>query len=162
MPILHLMVGLPGSGKITRAKAIGTETGALRLTLDEWHIRLFEDDHRHPDHDRRHGAVEALMWEVAAAVLRLGGNVILDFGFWSRKERDEARAWAAELGAAAVVHYAPVPHDELVRRVQARRAAWEAASGVGEFAITEADLVGWAVLFQPPVPGEPGWDSGGG
>lgn len=32
---LFLMVGLPGSGKTTRAKELERETGAIRFTPDE-------------------------------------------------------------------------------------------------------------------------------
>lgn len=38
---LFLMVGLPGSGKTTRAKELERETGAIRFTPDEWHLFLF-------------------------------------------------------------------------------------------------------------------------
>ena len=74
MALLHLMVGLPGSGKTTRARVLEAETGALRLTPDEWQTRLFADDMHHPEHDRRHGEIEAIMWEVANSVLRQGGR----------------------------------------------------------------------------------------
>jgi len=39
--ILYLLVGLPGSGKTTKAKQLEVEASALRLTLDEWMIPLF-------------------------------------------------------------------------------------------------------------------------
>lgn len=118
MPILHLMVGLPCSGTSTWAKAMEERTGAFRLTLDEWHLRLFGQDASHPDHDRRHHLVEELMWEAAEAVLRRGGDVNLDFGFWTRSERENAAARAARLAASmrllctfpnivAAVGYAP-------------------------------------------------------
>jgi predicted kinase len=54
MTTLHLMVGLPGSGKTTLAKKLEGELGALRLTPDEWHRYLFGQDAAHPDHDERH------------------------------------------------------------------------------------------------------------
>ena len=43
-PTLYLMVGLPGSGKTTRAKELEQEARAVRFTPDEWHIFLFGDD----------------------------------------------------------------------------------------------------------------------
>ncbi len=87
MATLHLMVGLPGSGKTTLARELETRYSALRLTLDEWHIRLFgsdvHDDSDESDwakHNARHEAVESLLWEVAARVLTLGVD---DYpGFW--------------------------------------------------------------------------------
>ena len=64
-PCLHLMVGLPGSGKTTFAKRLAAEENAIRLTPDEWQLRLFGDDTDHPEHDRRHSHIEALMWDLA-------------------------------------------------------------------------------------------------
>jgi predicted kinase len=46
---LHLMVGLPCSGKTMLAQKLAYELPALRLTLDEWHIRLFGQDAEEPD-----------------------------------------------------------------------------------------------------------------
>lgn len=146
MAVLTLMVGLPGSGKTTRAKALAAQTGALRLTPDEWQTRLYDDDMHHPDHDKRHGTVEAIMWEVASHILNSGGDVILDFGFWTRAERLDFAARAGGLGARCEIHYEDVPLAELERRILARN---EAAAG-GYFAIPVAILREWAKLFEAP------------
>ncbi len=150
MTILHLMVGLPCSGKSTRAKQLEAETGALRLTPDEWHIQLFGDDVADPDHDRRHDAVEALMWRVASVALQKGIDVILDFGFWARVEREDFAARAAALGAMTKIHFMDVPRDELLARLARRNA--EAPEHA--FIIPESDLLGWMARFEPPTADE--------
>ncbi len=155
--ILHLMVGLPCSGKSTWAKIIEERTGALRLTPDEWHLSLFGQDADHPEHDRRHQVVEDLMWEVAEALLRRGGDVILDFGFWTRREREEVATRAARLGARTKIHYAEVPHEELLRRLRARNGS----PGTKAFIISEDSLRSWMALFEPPLPGDTGWEAEG-
>ncbi|EJZ19440.1 hypothetical protein RCCGEPOP_20300 [Rhizobium sp. Pop5] len=155
--MLHLMVGLPGSGKTTLARKLEAEYSALRLTVDEWHIRLFgsdvHDDSDEADfatHNARHAAIEALLWEAATRVLVLGVDVILDFGFWTRRERDEFRGKARELGAGFRIHFADISEDLLLERIRARNAELPA----GTFHIPEIKLKEWMLLFEPPMPDE--------
>lgn len=157
MATLHLMVGLPGSGKTTLARKLETKCSALRLTLDEWHIRLFgcdvHDDSDESDfskHNARHEAVELLLRDAAARVLVLGVDVILDFGFWVRSQRDELRAKARELGADFKIHFTDVSEELLLERIKARNAQLPA----GTFHIPVVKLKEWMRLFEPPSPDE--------
>lgn len=123
MATLYLMVGLPCSGKTTRAKQLEQKASALRLTPDEWHVKLFGHDTYgtyDPDHDRRHSAIESMLWQVAARALSLRVNVILDFGFWAKEERDDYRSRARELGAGSEVIFMDVSDEELMKRVRNR------------------------------------------
>jgi predicted kinase len=150
VPTLHLMVGLPCSGKTTLARKLEFERSALRLTPDEWHVRLFGQDADKPEHDARHDLIEALLWNVAARVLALGGNVILDFGFWSREEREDFRLRAKKLGASSEVHFLEVPEAELMQRLSARNTQLSE----GAFHISEEMMRPWVALFQAPIPDE--------
>ena len=153
MPILHLMVGLPCSGKTTAARELEEKYSALRVTTDEWHIHLFGDDFADPDdpdharHNSRHAVLEALLWEVAARTLRLGVNVVLDFGCWSRRERDDFRARAHQLGAEFRIQFTDAPAEVLLARLAERNAELPA----GTFYIPEADLKQWLGLFERPT-----------
>ena len=120
MTTLHLMVGLPCSGKTTRAKMLEAQLGALRLTPDEWHRFLFGQDAADPDHDARHDKIEVLQWQIAEASLRRGIDVILDFGFWTKAEREDFRQRAAALGAETTIHFLDVPFHDLLHRCAAR------------------------------------------
>jgi len=150
MATLHLMVGLPCSGKTTLARQLEQEYSALRLTPDEWHTRLFGNDAEAELHDTRHGLIEALLWEVAARALVLGVNVILDFGFWARVEREDYHARAKQLGAGSEIHFLEVPEAELMERLIRRNAA----PVQGTFCIPEEYLKKWLTIFQPPGPDE--------
>ena len=119
---LHLMVGLPCSGKTTLVRKLEYERWALRLTPDEWQLRLFGQDAEEPEHNARHALIEALLWEVASRALVLGANVILDFGFWAREEREDYRSRAKQLGASSEVHFLDVSDEELLRRLVRRNA----------------------------------------
>ncbi|MCP3028555.1 ATP-binding protein [Halobacillus sp. A5] len=156
MATLHLMVGLPCSGKTTLARKLETKHSALRLTPDDWHAGLghhygynmTESDESL--HNVRHDAVESLMWKVAARVLVLGVDVILDFGLWSRKEREELRCRAEELGADIKIHFMDVPEKVLFERLRNRNAHKPDES----FVIPEAKLKEWIQTFEPPLPEE--------
>lgn len=150
MATLHLMVGLPFSGKTTLARKLEQECSALRLTPDEWHVRLFGQDAREPEHDTRHSQIEAMLWKIASRALELGTNVILDFGFWAREEREDFRLRAKQLGASSEVHFLDVPEDELLRRLEGRNSQPSQES----FYISVEMMKPWIAFFQRPTPDE--------
>ena len=150
MATLYLMVGLPSSGKTTRAKQLEIERAALRLTPDEWQLALFGQDAEEPEHDARHTAIEGLLWKIAGRALELGTNVILDFGFWAREEREDFRLRAKRLGAGSEVIFLDVPEDELLRRLAARNAQESQET----FRIPVESMKAWMAFFQKPTPDE--------
>jgi predicted kinase len=147
---LHLMVGLPCSGKTTLARKLETERSALRLTPDEWQVRLFGQDAEEPEHNARHELFEVMLWDIASRALALGTDVILDFGFWAREEREDFRLRAKRLGAGSEVHYLDVPEDELLRRLALRNSLPSETS----FHIPESMMKPWISFFQRPTPDE--------
>lgn len=146
MTTLYLMVGLPCSGKTTRAKQLENEVSALRLTPDEWHVNLFGHDVLDPDHDKRHGIIESMLWQVSARALSLGTNVILDFGFWAKEERNDFRSRARELGARSEVIFMDVGEEELMKRVRTRN-----ENLTNEIHYIPEDMMrSWIGFFQKP------------
>ena len=150
MATLHLMVGLPCSGKTTYARKLAKETNALLLSPDEWQIKLFGGDATDDNHDERHTIIENIMWDVAKRVLEIGADVILDFGFWARVERDDFRDRAKKLGANFQLHYMDVPYPELYRRMEIRNKA----PGESTFVIPRDSMDKYITLFQPPTADE--------
>lgn len=146
MSTLHLIVGLPCSGKTTLARELEHCLPGMRLTPDEWHMTLFGDDLNHPDHNQRHASIEAMLWRQAERLLQLGMDVILDFGFWTRSERDDFRQRARRAGVKVRVHFLDLPLETLLARLAQRNAARNGHC----FRIDEAQLRQWSDLFQPP------------
>jgi len=144
------MVGLPCSGKTTLAQKLEHELSALRLTPDEWHIPLFGQDAAEPEHDARHSLIEALLWNIASRALELGTNVILDFGFWAREEREDFRLRAKQLGASSEIHFLDVSEDELMRRLEKRNVHPSQEC----FLIAKETMKPWIASFQKPTPDE--------
>ncbi|TMR21423.1 ATP-binding protein [Nonomuraea turkmeniaca] len=143
---LILLCGLPGSGKTTLARRLAAELPAVRLCPDEWLFHLGLGLFDEPARDR----LEKQLWRHAQDLLRLGQTVILEYGFWSRAEREAMRLGARALGAAVQLRYLAVPLEELHRRLESRNAAGD----WGTAPITREMLDHYATIFEPPMPEE--------
>jgi hypothetical protein len=146
MPTLHLICGLPGSGKSTLAKTLEIEHSALRLTPDEWMARIVGNGYD----EKKRAVIETIQWELAQRALRLGLDVILESGFWSRKERDELRTQAKNIGANSKLYYLDISRDELVRRLEKRNAQLSPH----DFHVKTSELDEWSKHFEAPTSDE--------
>jgi predicted kinase len=141
-PTLHLTCGLPGSGKTTLARRLAVEREALRFTVDELMLALGGDLYDEELRDR----VEAMLIELAFELLAAGRSCILDFGLWSRVERDALRLRARARGVRVELHVLDVEQEELMRRIDQRYA--DAPHTTAE--ITAEQLAAWASSFEAP------------
>ncbi len=82
--------------------------------------------------------------------IQLGTHVVLDWGVWSRAERDDYRARAAALAIPLKLYFLDAPFAELVRRLEQRNAALPPVT----FRVTAAELQAYLPYFQPPTPDE--------
>jgi predicted kinase len=139
---LFVMVGLPASGKTTRAKEIEEEHRALRLTPDEWMIPLFNDN----DAKGKRNVLEGRFIWLALRALRNDIDVVLDFGVWAKVERTALRALAVGVGASCEFVYLEVDEDEQRRR-RDHRASEESEL---TFYITDEDFADYRRRFVPP------------
>lgn len=147
MTTLFLMVGLPGAGKTTRARQLAEEHGALRLTPDEWLLPLFGE--AEPDGAMRDVLEGRMLW-LALDAVRLGTDVVVDYGCWSRDERSAIR-WLAEAeGARFRMVYLPVDNETQRARIAHRRAT----AARETYPLTEADLLHGREHFEEPDPAE--------
>lgn len=146
MATLTLVCGLPGAGKTTLARRLEDARGHVRLCPDEWLASLGIDARDEPARDR----LERTLTRHALRLLSIGVDVILEYGFWGRAERDLKRVEARSVGARVELHALIVPIDELWRRLELRNAAlpW------GAVPIARAELEEWWRIFTPQAPDE--------
>ncbi len=156
MATLFITCGVTGAGKTTVAKRLEAEHAALRLTADEWLHELYRDEELvciNENGDLRvphRPQVERLQWALALRALGLGMNVVLDWGLWTREERDRYRTEAQGLGIRVVLCVLAPSREELLRRLAARNADLPA----GTFRIDEAQLDRALRWFERPAASE--------
>lgn len=142
-----MLCGLPGSGKTTTARTLTAGGRGIRLCPDEWMVQLGFDLWDAGGRAR----VEALQWTMAQDLALTGQMVVLEWGVWSRREREAVRAWARAHAVGVELVYLDIPMDELWARVDARNRSGEPNTTV----ITRAHLEEWAAgPFEAPTPEE--------
>lgn len=149
-PTLHLIHGFTGSGKTTFARRLERELRAIRLSPDEWMVVLYGADPPTEHFQEFQTRVTRLIWDLAVRVLHLGLDVVLDFGFWSRASRDDARARAQSIGVPWKLYFVDCSEEVMRRRVLERTEELP----VGVLVIDEAAFELFKTRFEPLGPDE--------
>ena len=154
MATVHLISGLPCSGKTTYARALQADLNAVLFILDRWLITAFERyaiaDVGYPEHVRRVLACRTLIWEDAAQFLTRGVDVILDDGFFYREHRMRVGDQARAIGAKVKVHHLDAPLDVLQSRLENRNAHLPRFN----FLIEPETLSSFIDMYERPSPDE--------
>jgi predicted kinase len=143
---LVVITGLPGSGKTTLATTLADSMPARRMCPDDWMmasgIDLWDVSVR--------AQIEAFQLTLSLDLLRTGQNVVIEWGVWSRAERDGLREAARSIEAPVELRYVYADADELWRRIVERdlEGRW------GSRSIQRHDLDEWTRIYQPPTDDE--------
>jgi predicted kinase len=150
IPTVYLICGFIGAGKSTFSKKLEVKTGAVRITKDEWSIRLIGNNPMidgYADWDRK---ITALSRDVGFHLAEKGSDVILDEGFWERETRNEMRKRAEAIGAKLVMYYLDTPIETIRDRVLARNDGLTRDS----FYISKEMLNSYLKYWEPPTEDE--------
>lgn len=142
-PVLHLMCGLPCSGKTTLAKQLSKEFNGVRFSPDEWLYELGLDFYD----DEARIRVEKLQWQFAQELLKSGNSVILENGFWLKIERENFRSIASQWGITTKIHFLDTSLKELENRLIKRNKLFIPTVPK----VNPDNLAKWAALFEPPT-----------
>ena len=145
-PIVYLICGFIGAGKTTFAKKLEEQTGAVRITKDEWSIRLIGNDPTIDGYETWDHKIIGLSRDVAFYLAEKGIDVIIDEGFWAKEQRDEMKRRIASVGAEAVLYYVETPIETIRERVVGRNNNLTTDS----FVISREMLDEYLMYWQPP------------
>lgn len=134
-----LICGLPGSGKSTLARKLEADEGAIRFTPDEWMeamgISLWDGKARE--------GIEQRFWRLAQELALRGSTIILENGFWSKKERDGYLKMARGRGFKIELRALYIPKEEARKRLEVR-------DREGDERIVKEKLDKYYELFETP------------
>ncbi len=146
-PVAYIICGFIGAGKTTFSRKLEKETGAIRITKDEWIVTIFGNkitlDKNFEDYDKR---ITQLAKDFAFKILQSGGDVILDEGFWLKSQRIDIRKKISELGATPVLYYVKSSIDTMRARVVDR----SKIPSKDSFEISGEMFDGYLQYWQPP------------
>lgn len=119
-PTVYILCGFIGAGKTTFARTLEERTGAVRITKDEWLIRLIGNDPTIDGYEDVDSRMCGLSRDVAFQLAAKGIDVIIDEGVWEREQREILRRRTEEVGAQALVYYLDTPIETIRERVARR------------------------------------------
>ena len=117
-PIAYIISGFIGAGKTTFARKLEKETGAIRVTKDEWIIKIFGNkitlDNNFEVYDKN---ITKLATDIVFRILKAGKDVIIDEGLWVKSQRDDIKKKIINVGAKPIFYYVESSVEKMKERV---------------------------------------------
>ena len=114
-----LICGKICSGKSTYAEQLRIQNNAVLLSTDEITLALF-GQHCGDKHDDYVEKTQNYLFNKSLELIEVGVNVILDWGFWMKEERDYARAFYNSRNIACEFHYIDISDETWKARLKKR------------------------------------------
>jgi len=147
-PIAYVICGFIGAGKTTFARKLEHETNAIRITKDEWIIRIFGNkvtfDKNFERYDKN---ITELATDIAFKILKSGKDVIIDEGFWVKSQRDDIKKKIQQVGAKPILYYVECPVEKMKERVVNR----SNNPPLDSFEINEEMFDSYLKYWEPPT-----------
>ena len=124
MAKIYLICGRICSGKTYYSKELAAETNAIILSCDE--LSRIIDSHVSVDSDKYDSIAKELKNYLllrAADIVNHGVDVILDWGFWSERERTAVTFFLNEHGFEFEWHYIDVSEENLRKNIEKRNSS---------------------------------------
>ena len=108
-------------GKSTYARTLQEKRNAVILSMDEITLAMFPEGAGEM-HDTYVYRAEQYLLALSLQILGRGTDVILDWGLWTRAQRDRLRAFYTGHGIKNEIHYLRISPEEWGKRIRKRNA----------------------------------------
>lgn len=136
------------SGKSTYARKLSKERNAVILSVDEITLELFPEGVGEM-HDAYVERAERYLYRKSLEIVRTGTNVILDWGFWTRAEREYAREFYSSHNIASEIHYLEIGTELWHKRINDRNELVRAGK-VSAYYVDEGLAEKFSAVFEEP------------
>lgn len=120
MAKIYLLCGKVGCGKSRYANQLKQEKQAIILSCDKLMLRLFDECIGREKHQEFLARCKSFLYEQAEELLTMGHDVVLDFGFWSKAEREQTTTRFRDLGFETELIYCNPPYDVITKQLEQR------------------------------------------
>ena len=143
-----LICGKICSGKSTYAEQLRIKHNAVVLSTDEITLALF-GQHCGDKHDDYVERTQNYLFNKSLELIEIGINVILDWGFWLKEERDYAREFYNSRNIDCEFHYIDISDDTWKSRLKKRNSAI-LAEETNAYYIDDSIAKKFASIFEEP------------
>lgn len=143
-----LICGRLCCGKSTYAEKLCSSGKTVLLSVDEIMLRLF-GQHCGDRHDEYTLRVKEYLTEKAVQLINADVNVVFDWGFWLKSERQHVKRFFDSRNIPCELHFINVCDDEWKHRIKKRNQ--DVLSGKTEAYYVDDNLLAkLELLFEPP------------
>ncbi len=114
---LVLLCGKPGSGKTTIAKFLQQNHNYIHFSADDFMLKLFGEIQQRELFEQKLQITKELIYSICDQLLP-NNDVVLDFGFWTKDERQSVISRFSTTQVKLV--YIKLDDDEIYSRIQNR------------------------------------------
>ena len=153
MSKIYLICGKICSGKTYYAKQLKEKYNAVILSTDEATFDLINNE-QGEFYNVFAARVNNYLKKKAAEIALAGANVILDWGFWTKKDRVDISAYFAEMNIPFEWHYIDIDDETRQRNISERNAKVKSGNGGSDFYVDEGLLNKVNTIFEVPEQSE--------
>ena len=158
MKNVTLICGKICSGKSYYARQLAQESGAVILSVDEEMLKINPTGLFGDKHEEVAERVKKELLARCVELVRSGTQVILDWGYWKKVDRQQAEAFCEHNDLSYEWHYIDISAEQWRRNIAKRNQAVLSGEEKGSFFVDEELLHKLERNFETPFPEEMnGW-----